>query len=228
MILDVGSMEIGTITEGNRGGTVLSALLESSFHAHCTFKYIEVDMSEGPNVHVVIQPTKPFPFANNTFDFIVTSSALEHDPMFWVTFLHMIHVLRPGGFIYISVPMIWQYHPYPLDAWRFTLRSAKILEQWAHHSGYNITLIHTAIILTTDVIMIFYKSDDVNYVNKSNKLIAVFEEFGTLLDLQCNQPQNVVNYYKTLQNTNILNKQLKLPNGVKFIVNSNYEYELVP
>lgn len=28
-------------------------------------------------------------------------------------------MVRPGGFVYVAVPWVWRYHPYPDDYWRF-------------------------------------------------------------------------------------------------------------
>ena len=65
-------------------------------------------MFEGPNVDVVISSKeKRLPFRDNYFDAIVTSSALEHDPRFWMTFLKLVQVLKPGGFMYVNVPYEW-------------------------------------------------------------------------------------------------------------------------
>jgi hypothetical protein len=34
----------------------------------------------------------------------IGSMCFEHDPMFWVTFLETLRVLRPGGYAYLNVP----------------------------------------------------------------------------------------------------------------------------
>ena len=78
--------------------------------------YIGLDRCEGDNVDVVFSGYQ-FPFSNRAFDAVVSSSCLEHDPAFWLTFREMARVCRK--YIYINVPSCQGYHPYPVDCWRF-------------------------------------------------------------------------------------------------------------
>jgi SAM-dependent methyltransferase len=103
--------------------------------------YIGLDQSEGPGVDVISKPGDPFPFDNDSFDVVCSSSAFEHDPAFWITFKEMVRVLKTGGLLYVCAPSQGFYHGYPVDCWRFLKDSWMALEK----STPNISLINSYI-----------------------------------------------------------------------------------
>jgi len=48
-------------------------------------KFVCLDMEKGAGVDVVSPPGQPFPFADGSFDLVITTSTFEHDPMFWMS-----------------------------------------------------------------------------------------------------------------------------------------------
>ena len=94
--------------------------------------YTGIDIEKGPNVDVVAKLGQPFPFDDQSFEVIVSSSCLEHDPAFWVTVKEMMRVA--GELIYINVPSAQFYHAYPIDCWRFLADSmaalAELSDDW--------------------------------------------------------------------------------------------------
>ena len=44
------------------------------------------------------------PFADASFDLVMSVSTLEHDKHFWLSLAEMKRVLRPGGVLAIAVP----------------------------------------------------------------------------------------------------------------------------
>jgi hypothetical protein len=79
--------------------------------------------------------------ADASFDLVISTSSLEHDPMFWLTFAEMARVVKPGGFVYISAPANGPYHGHPGDCWRFYADAPKALADWATHSGHTLELV---------------------------------------------------------------------------------------
>ena len=106
------------------------------------FKYIGIDQAEGPNVDVVCSNRKT-PFDNEYADIIISTSCFEHDACFWMTFLEMCRILKPGGLIYINAPSAGFYHGYPGDCWRFYPDSWKALVSWAEEHGYTMTIVES-------------------------------------------------------------------------------------
>jgi SAM-dependent methyltransferase len=147
-ILDVGSMDVN--------GTLRSVAPEGS-------SYTGIDLSSGPSVDRVVAAGETFPFADESFDLAVSTSCFEHDPMFWVTFVEMARVTRPGGFLYISAPSNGPYHGYPGDCWRFYADAAVALATWAKRNDQPIELIETFMMppqndIWIDNVMIFGKA----------------------------------------------------------------------
>ena len=102
-------------------------------------RYTGLDIEAGPGVDVVLnEPGAPFPFEDRSFDVVVSTSCLEHDPAFWLTVAEMMRV--SSQWIYLNVPSAQQYHAYPIDCWRFMLDSmgalAKISHDWRLVESY--------------------------------------------------------------------------------------------
>jgi SAM-dependent methyltransferase len=101
-------------------------------------EYIGVDFNPGPGVDVILEDPYSFPFPDNTFDALVTTSCFEHSELFWITFLECLRIVKPDGVIYFNAPSSWMcYHQYPVDCWRFYPDSARALETWARYSKIN-------------------------------------------------------------------------------------------
>lgn len=121
--------------------------------------YVGIDMSTGPNVDIVCNGDST-PFETNSVDVVVSSSNFEHDDCFWMTFLEMARITKPGGFIYINAPSSGPYHSYPGDSWRFYADSGKALSKWVNKHGIKVDLIETYIdtkSIWRDNVMIYKK-----------------------------------------------------------------------
>jgi len=112
-VLDVGSYDVN--------GTVKPLFIAQN----C--EYTGLDIEKGKNVDVVMKLGEKLPFKDNSFDVIVSTSCLEHDPAFWETVREMMRVSR--GYIYLNAPSAQNYHAYPIDCWRFLADSMKALSR---------------------------------------------------------------------------------------------------
>ena len=82
--------------------------------------YTGVDMEDGPGVDIVAR-ADTLPFRDESFETVVTTEMLEHDPYFWVSLPEMARVLKPGGYLLLTTRGIgFPYHEFPGDYWRFT------------------------------------------------------------------------------------------------------------
>ncbi|WPL20134.1 methyltransferase domain-containing protein [Thiorhodovibrio frisius] len=102
-------------------------------------------MQPGPGVELVLQDPHHLPLDEASVDVVVSTSCLEHDPLFWLTFGEMLRVLKPGGFLYINAPSNGSYHGYPYDHWRFYPDAGRALAQWAERLSRPATLIESFI-----------------------------------------------------------------------------------
>lgn len=62
------------------------------------------------------------PFADETFDCVLTSSTLEHDKYFWKTAAEIWRVLKPGGLALVGLPI---YMTLPTDRNSTTITFAR-------------------------------------------------------------------------------------------------------
>lgn len=83
------------------------------------WRYTGVDLSPGPNVDCVLDSPYRLPFATRSIDLFVSGQAFEHIEFFWLTWLEMARVLRPGGLIFLVAPSRGPEHRFPVDCWRF-------------------------------------------------------------------------------------------------------------
>jgi SAM-dependent methyltransferase len=81
-------------------------------------EYIGIDHSEGKGVDEVMN-AGALTFPDASFDVVVSTSMLEHDPAFWLTLPEVGRVLRKDGyFILTTVTTGFPVHNEP-DYWRF-------------------------------------------------------------------------------------------------------------
>jgi len=117
-VLDVGSMSLRgdyrEIWEGEGGWT-----------------YHGCDLIEGPNVDVKLDDPWVFPIADETYDAVISGQMLEHNEFFWLTFLEMARVLKPGGMMVHIVPSRGAEHRDPQDCWRFYRDGMTALAKWS-------------------------------------------------------------------------------------------------
>jgi SAM-dependent methyltransferase len=63
---------------------------------------------------------KPYqiPLRRHSVDVVVSGQTFEHIPFFWVSILELARILRPGGYLFITVPSRGHVHEVR-DCWRF-------------------------------------------------------------------------------------------------------------
>lgn len=92
--------------------------------------YTGADLQEGPNVTAVLEDPFRFPFEDGQFDAIISGQMLEHNAMFWLTFMEMARCLRMGGTMIHIAPSRGPEHRAPQDCWRFYRDGMSALADW--------------------------------------------------------------------------------------------------
>lgn len=95
------------------------------------WRYVGLDLVAGPNVDVVLESPYRLPFASHSVDVIVSGQVFEHVEFFWLTWLEMVRILKPGGLIFLLAPSRGPEHRYPQDCWRFYPDSYRALAKYA-------------------------------------------------------------------------------------------------
>lgn len=107
--------------------------------------YVGMDLVPGNGVDVVMHDPYVIPAENGVYDAAVSTSTFEHVEFFWLTFLEMVRVVRPGGLIYINAPSNGPFHQHPVDCWRFYPDAGQALAKWAEFNGYSVEVLATGI-----------------------------------------------------------------------------------
>ena len=138
--------------------------------------YIGVDISEGPNVDIVMKDPYKIPLEDNSSDIVISTSTFEHSEMFWLAFNEIMRILKPNGLFYMNAPSNGPYHAWPVDCYRFYPDSGKALAKWANYSGYKDVIMIESFTgkqdkdFWNDYVSIFLK--DKNYLDEyPNKII---------------------------------------------------------
>ena len=103
--------------------------------------YVGVDFVAGKGVDVILTDPYSLPFPDESFDVCVTSSCFEHSEFFWIVFLEILRIVKPGGLVYMNVPSNGDVHRGPVDCWRFYPESGVALQNWARRSGVDAALL---------------------------------------------------------------------------------------
>jgi len=83
------------------------------------WRYTGVDLQAGPGVDVVLSSPYRLPFASGSVDVVLSGQAFEHIEFFWLSWIEMLRVLKPGGLLFLIAPSRGPEHRYPQDCWRF-------------------------------------------------------------------------------------------------------------
>ncbi len=118
---------VGTVLDVGAGGP--GGVYRSQWEA-AGWSYFGVDLGPGPDVDLVLPDPHVFPFADNEFQAVISGQMLEHNPMFWMTFLEMSRVLCPGGLMIHIAPSRGREHRAPLDCWRFYRDGMQAIADW--------------------------------------------------------------------------------------------------
>ena len=117
----------------------------------------------GTGVDIVLKDPYLYPFPDKSFDWVVSTSMMEHTGLFWLSFLECCRVLTDTGFLYINAPSNGSYHGYPNDYWRFYPDASLALQEWGQRMNHPVRLIESFIAPQigsewNDNVMIFTKA----------------------------------------------------------------------
>jgi len=68
----------------------------------------------------IIASAEHLPFKDNSLDGVVSCGLLEHLKKPWLTSQEMVRVLKPGGYVFMEMPLLQGIHYNPFDEQRFT------------------------------------------------------------------------------------------------------------
>jgi SAM-dependent methyltransferase len=92
----------------------------------------------------VIADVHHLPFADNTFDSIVSIAVLEHTRYSWEVAQEFYRVLKPGGTAVVAIPFMQPQHGVPQDFVRYTQQGICALMEWANFTVLEVKGVHSA------------------------------------------------------------------------------------
>lgn len=93
--------------------------------------YRGCDRVAGPNVDLVQEQDYRLPLATGAVDLAISGQALEHVEFFWLLFLELARVVKPGGLVFVIAPSRGPEHRHPVDCWRFYPDGFRALADYA-------------------------------------------------------------------------------------------------
>ncbi len=88
--------------------------------------YTRMDVAHGENVDVV-GSAEAMPFDSATFDSVVCTQVFEHLPHPVQAANEIVRVLRPGGYVLVTVPQMNELHEEPHDYFRYSKYGLELL-----------------------------------------------------------------------------------------------------
>lgn len=75
-------------------------------------------------------PADAIPVEDESFDAVLLTQVLEHVPEPARVLAELARIARPGGRIFLTVPLVWELHEMPFDYYRYTPTALRhLLEQ---------------------------------------------------------------------------------------------------
>jgi len=89
---------------------------------HLHYESTDWEHSVHPGARAVdhIGPAHDLPVAHESYDAVLCTQVLEHVPNPDAVIAELYRVLRPGGRLYMTVPLAWELHEMPFDFYRYT------------------------------------------------------------------------------------------------------------
>lgn len=84
-----------------------------------------LDLEPGAGVEIV-HDLMDGPYERQ-FDVVLCCSVLEHTLKPWIVAESIAQMVKPNGWLYLTVPWNWRRHDYPIDYWRMSTGALKTL-----------------------------------------------------------------------------------------------------
>ena len=82
------------------------------------WRYTGCDVEPGSNVDLVCLEPYRMQEEGDAYDLVLSGQCLEHVELPHRLVCEMARMCRPGGWLIVTAPWQWHYHPHPIDCWR--------------------------------------------------------------------------------------------------------------
>jgi SAM-dependent methyltransferase len=98
---------------------------------HVDYSTVDWDNSPHERESDVSASADALPHDDESFDAVLLTQVLEHVPDPARVLAELYRILRPGGTVHITVPLVWELHELPYDYYRYTPASLTTLMEAA-------------------------------------------------------------------------------------------------
>jgi len=140
-------------------------------------EYIGLDIEESGHLYKyegvdVYYDGKEIPFQDGHFDSIFSSEVFEHIFNLEEILTELHRVLKPGGYMLVTLPFVWEEHEIPYDFARYTSFG---IEYLLKKNGFEIIVIHKTTNYVETVFQMWNSYVWSNYASSSNRLLSLLK-----------------------------------------------------
>ena len=111
-----------------------------SLFSHC--EYVTSDWSNSPHPGAreadIVSPLDRLPVEDGAFGAVLCTQVLEHVEHPALVLAELFRVLRPGGALWLTAPMVGELHEEPYDFFRYTRHGLRSLAEGAGFEGVEV------------------------------------------------------------------------------------------
>jgi SAM-dependent methyltransferase len=111
-------------------------------------QYVTCDWAESPYRPPIppdiVAPAHDIPVNASSFDAVVCTQVLEHVAEPWLVLEEFHRVIRPGGRLWLTTPLVWFLHEEPHDYYRYTSHGLRYLLARAGFEAIEVTPMNDA------------------------------------------------------------------------------------
>ena len=144
-----GLAQDSTILDVGAGDSPYRELFARARYLTCDWENSIYEPAQRPDL---VAPAGQIPLEGSILDAILCTQVLEHIAEPWSVLEEFHRVLRPGGKLWMTAPLVWYLHEQPYDYYRYTSHGLRHLLEQAGFIEIEITPLNDAFSTTAQLV----------------------------------------------------------------------------